>query len=52
MSESPTRPWRRSRRVRHVLEYHGYHVVASFSDDVDDEELQFRIQEFMRYLEV
>lgn len=39
-------------RVRHVLEYHGYHVVASFSDDEDDEELQFRIQEFMRYLEV
>lgn len=39
-------------RVRHVLDYHGYHVVASFSDEVDDEELQFRIQEFMRYLEV
>lgn len=39
-------------RVRHMLEHYGYHVVASFSDDVDDEELQFRIQEFMRYLEV
>ncbi|MFQ5568208.1 MAG: CBS domain-containing protein [Rhodothermales bacterium] len=38
-------------RVRHVLEHHGYHVVASFSDE-DDEELQFRVQEFMRYLEV
>lgn len=38
-------------RVRHMLEHHGYHVVAAFSDE-DDEDLQFRIQEFMRYLEV
>lgn len=39
-------------RVRHMLEHYGYHVVASFSDDENDEELQNRIQEFMRYLEV
>ena len=38
-------------RVRHMLEHHGYHVVASFSEE-DDEELQYRVQEFMRYLEV
>lgn len=39
-------------RVRHMLEHFGYHVVASFSEDGSDEELQLRIQEFMRYLEV
>jgi len=38
-------------RVRHMLEHHGYHVVAAFSDE-DDEELQYRVQEFIRYLEV
>ena len=38
-------------RVRHMLEHHGYQVVASFSEE-DDEELQYRVQEFMRYLEV
>ena len=38
-------------RVRHMLEHHGYQVVAAFSDE-DDEELQFRVQEFFRYLEV
>lgn len=39
-------------RVRHMLEHRGYHVVASFGEDEDDEDLMFRIQEFMRYLEV
>lgn len=39
-------------RVRHMLEHYGYRVVAAFSEEGDDEELQFRIQEFMRYLEV
>lgn len=39
-------------RVRHMLEHYGYHVVATFSDDADDDDLQLRIQEFMRYLEV
>lgn len=38
-------------RVRHMLEHHGYRVVASFSDE-DDEDLMLRVQEFMRYLEV
>lgn len=39
-------------RVRHVLEHHGYHVVAAFSDTDDEDDLQDRIEEFMRYLEV
>lgn len=40
-------------RVRHMLEHYGYHVVATFSDEAgDDEEIQLRVQEFMRYLEV
>jgi predicted transcriptional regulator len=39
-------------RVRSRIEHEGYRVVAAFSDEDQDEELQFRIQEFMRYLEV
>ena len=39
-------------RIRHRVELEGYRVVAAFSDEDQDEELQFRIQEFMRYLEV
>lgn len=39
-------------RVRHMLEHYGYHVVATFSDESTDEDLQLRVQEFMRYLEV
>ena len=39
-------------RVRHILEHYGYHVVASFSDDQDDDDFKDRLQEFMRYLEV
>lgn len=39
-------------RVRHMLEHYGYRVIASFSDVDDDEELQMRVMEFMRYLEV
>lgn len=39
-------------RVRHMLDHYGYHVVATFSDDATDEDLQLRVQEFMRYLEV
>jgi hypothetical protein len=34
-----------------VLEHHGYHVVASFGEE-DDEELGDLVDEFMRYLEV
>ncbi len=39
-------------RIRHMLEHHGYHVVAAFSDERDDEDIRMRIEEFMRYLEV
>ncbi len=39
-------------RVRHMLEHHGYHVVAAFSEEESDEDLQYRVEEFMRYLEV
>lgn len=39
-------------RVRHVLEHHGYRVVASFSDVDTDTEIQERARAFMRYLEV
>jgi CBS-domain-containing membrane protein len=39
-------------RIRHVLEHQGYRIVASFSDEYDEEELRHRVQEFMRYLEV
>ncbi|MEM1125075.1 MAG: CBS domain-containing protein [Bacteroidota bacterium] len=39
-------------RIRHVLEHHGYRVVASFSEEDDDEAVRLRVQEFMRYLEV
>lgn len=38
-------------RVRHMMEHHGYQVVASFSEE-DDEDLQLRVQEFMHYLEL
>ncbi len=37
-------------RLRHVLEHHGYEVVASFGDE--DDELLDRIEAFMHYLEV
>ena len=39
-------------RIRHMLEHHGYHTVAAFSDDRDADDLQLRVEEFMRYLEV
>lgn len=39
-------------RVRHMLEHNGYHVVASFGESEDDEDLLLRVQAFMRYLEV
>jgi len=37
-------------RVRHVIEHHGYRVVAAFGEE--DEEMLERAQAFMRYLEV
>jgi CBS domain-containing protein len=39
-------------RVRHMLEHYGYHVIATFSEDLDVDDLQLRVQEFFRYLEV
>ena len=43
---------RDSARVRHILEHHGYKVIAAFGVDDDSQELADRVQEFMRYLEV
>lgn len=37
-------------RIRHVLEHHGYNVVASFGEEGD--ELEELVDEFVRYLEV
>lgn len=37
-------------RIRHVLEHHGYSVVASFGED--DGEIEELVEEFVRYLEV
>jgi predicted transcriptional regulator len=37
-------------RIRHVLEHHGYHVVAAFGEE--DGELEELVEEFVRYLEV
>lgn len=39
-------------RVKHMLEHRGYRVVAAFGEDEDDEDLLYRVQQFMRYLEV
>lgn len=39
-------------RLRHVLEHHGYHVVAAFNEDDTDETFNHRLAEFLRYLEV
>jgi predicted transcriptional regulator len=39
-------------RIRHVLEHKGYHIVAAFSEAEGDEELRYRVEEFMKYLEV
>ncbi len=39
-------------RVRHMLEHYGYHVAASYGEVEDAEDLQQRIEAFVRYLEV
>jgi predicted transcriptional regulator len=39
-------------RTRHMLDHHGYSVVAAFNEAASQEELQDRAREFMRYLEV
>lgn len=38
-------------RARHVLEHHGYHVAATYSDAATDENFNHRLAEFLRYLE-
>lgn len=38
-------------RARHVLEHHGYHVTAAYSDSSSDENFNHRLAEFLRYLE-
>jgi acetoin utilization protein AcuB len=38
-------------RVKHVLEHHGYHVVAAFNEEITDEAFNYRLAEFLRYLE-
>lgn len=37
-------------RVRHMLEHHGYRILAAFGER--DDEILERVQAFMRYLEV
>ena len=39
-------------RTRHMLDHHGYSVVAAFNEAASREDLQDRAREFMRYLEV
>ena len=39
-------------RVRHMLEHYGYSVVGTFNEHMSEEDLQLRVQEFLRYLEV
>lgn len=41
-----------SARARHMLEHHGYRVVAAFGDHETEDDLQRRVEEFTRYLEV
>lgn len=39
-------------RTRHMLDHHGYNVVAAFNEAASREDIQDRAREFMRYLEV
>jgi acetoin utilization protein AcuB len=39
-------------RVKHVLEHHGYHVIAAFKEEDTDDAFNHRLAEFLRYLEV
>lgn len=39
-------------RVRHLLEHYGYRVIGTHGEGEGGEELQQRVDEFMRYLEV
>jgi acetoin utilization protein AcuB len=39
-------------RVKHVLDHHGYNVVAAFNEEDTDDAFNQRLAEFLRYLEV
>ncbi len=39
-------------RVRHLLEHYGYHVIGSHGESETEEDLQDRVQAFMRYLDI
>ncbi len=39
-------------RVRHLLEHYGYNVVGSYGESETEEDLQDRVQAFMRYLDI
>lgn len=39
-------------RIRHLLEHYGYKVTASYNESGNEEELDLRVREFFRYLEV
>lgn len=41
-----------SSRIRAVLEQRGYRVAATFGEEARDEELQYRVEQFMRYLDL
>jgi signal-transduction protein with cAMP-binding, CBS, and nucleotidyltransferase domain len=39
-------------RVRHMLEHYGYRVIGTHGEGEGSEEMQQRVDEFLRYLEV
>jgi len=39
-------------RVKHVLDHHGYNVVAAFNEEDTEDSFNQRLAEFLRYLEV
>ncbi len=39
-------------RVRHLLEHYGYQVIGSHGESETEEDLQDRVQAFMRYLDI
>lgn len=41
-----------SSRVRAVLEHYGYRVIGDYGEAEDHQDLQYRVQAFLRYLEV
>ena len=39
-------------RIRAILEHYGYKVSGAFGEAESEEDIQVRVNEFMRYLEV